>query len=110
MLASMLFAALAGMLQPQAPDLHADLQATAETFIETMNQGDFDTAVKGFDATMTRVMPAPQLKKTWQTVTSQAGAYQKQLSARAEPIGKYIAVIVTCQFEKAKLDVRVVFD
>lgn len=107
---SLVVGLLLSFVEPQIPAQHADLQAAAKGFIESMNRGDFDAAVKEFDATMTRVMPRAQLTKTWQTLIAQAGAYQKQLGVRPEPIGKYVAVIVTCQFAKAKIDARVVFD
>jgi uncharacterized protein len=110
MFPSVLLFGLLAHTQPQVPAQHADLQAAAKAFIEMMNRGEFDAAVKDFDATMTRVMPSAQLNKTWQMLTGQTGAFEKQLAVRAEPSGKYVAVVVTCQFAKAKLDARIVFD
>src|SRR5262245_55013811 len=95
-------------IQPASPD--TELQTVAKAFVERLNKGEFDAAVKDFDATMTKVMSPAQLKTTWQTVISQAGAYQKQLGVRTEAVGKYRVVMVTCQFAQAKLNARVVFD
>jgi dienelactone hydrolase len=104
---------LAGFLaiaQPQLPAQRTELQTAAKAFVDLLHKGDFDAAVKDFDATMAKAMPPAQLKATWQTVGTQAGAYQRQLGVRNEQVGKYIVIVVTCQFEKAKLDTRVVFD
>jgi dienelactone hydrolase len=105
-----LLAALLSYAEPMPPAQHSDLQAAAKTFLDQVAKGDFDNAVKTFDATMTKVMPAEKLKSTWQMIAVQAGAYQKQLGVRAEPRGKYVAIVITCQFEKGKFDVHVVYD
>jgi hypothetical protein len=55
-------------------------------------------------------MPTDELKKTWEKILGQAGAYKDQLGARRESSAKYEIVYVTCEFVKVKLDTRVVFD
>ncbi len=87
-----------------------DNVAAARTFVLTLAKEDFAAAVKTFDETMTKVMPADKLETTWKQVTRQAGPFKKQLDTRTEKTGKYEIVHVACDFDKAKLDVRVVFD
>jgi fermentation-respiration switch protein FrsA (DUF1100 family) len=85
-------------------------EQSARAFIRLLDKGEFAQAAKSFDATMLRVLPPDELKKTWQKVVGQAGAFQKQQGSRGEASGKYDAVLVTCEFARATLDARVVFD
>src|SRR5262249_37388945 len=86
------------------------LEKAARAFIEQLSQGEFARATDGFDATMRKALPPDELKKTWEKVVGDAGAYQKQLGSRAGKTGAYGVIVVTCQFTKSKQDVRVVFD
>jgi uncharacterized protein len=83
---------------------------TANHFVQRLVHGDFDKAVADFDAVMTKVMTADQLKKTWEAVLAEGGAYKKTLESRTETVGIYLVVSVTCEFAKRPLDVRVVFN
>lgn len=82
----------------------------AQSFIDQLQRGDFTAAEKAFDATMLRAMPAAKLKDTWQQLLAQVGAYQGQLTNRTETAQGYRIVYVATQFEKAVLDVQVVFN
>jgi pimeloyl-ACP methyl ester carboxylesterase len=84
-------------------------EQAARDFVAQLDKGEFAAAVKDFDATMQKVMPPDELKKTWEKVVSDAGAYKKPLSSRLEK-GKYEIVYVTCDFAKGKWDVCVVYD
>lgn len=83
---------------------------TANNFVQRLIHGDFDKAVADFDAVMLKVMPADELKKTWEAVLAEAGAYKKTLETRTETVGIYLVVYVTCEFARRPLDVRVVFN
>src|SRR5260370_21497760 len=96
--------------QEKAQPNAAALEKTAMAFVELLDKGDFANATKDFDATMLKVMPADELKKTWEKVLGDAGAFKKQLGTRIEGMGKYEIVHVTCEFAKKKWDTRVVFD
>ncbi len=76
---------------------------SAETFLERLLKKDFEAAASDFDETMSRVLPAEKLQQTLETVLKQAGAFQ-------ERTGGYGIVFLTCAFEKAPLDIQVVFD
>jgi uncharacterized protein len=82
----------------------------ANKFVQLLVHGDFDKGVADFDAVMLKVMPAAQLKKTWEGVVADAGVYKKTLETRSETAGVYLVVHVTCKFAKRPLDVRVVFN
>ncbi len=88
----------------------ATLEQSAKAFIDLMNKADFVKATATFDEAMLKAMPAEELKKTWDTLVTQLGAFKSQLSARTEKSGDHALVFVTCEFAKSKVDARVVFD
>lgn len=85
-------------------------ETRAEKLVDMMAKKDFSSVVKNFDATMTNVMPAEKLEQVWDQVTGQAGNFKKQLKTSKEKVQQYEVVHVTCQFEKARLDVNVVYN
>src|SRR5262245_118582 len=86
------------------------VEKTAKAFVALLGKGEFEQATGSFDEAMLKALPADKLKGTWEKVVGDAGAFKKQLSSRVEKSGKYDVVIVTCEFQKKKLDARVVFD
>lgn len=87
-----------------------DHVAAAKSFIEAMNRADYAAAFAPFDATMQKAMPIEKLKETWEAVNNQVGPFKQFVGSRSEPRSGFDRIFVTCEFEKAKLDVRVVFD
>ena len=96
--------------EPQKQARGQDIVPMAEQFVERLEKGDFSAAVKTFDRTMSEVLPAEKLKQTWESLIAQVGALKSRLNTRVERVGEYDVVLVTCRFEKAKLDVKVVFN
>src|SRR5262245_48450794 len=94
----------------KAQEKEAAVEKTAKAFVALLDKGDFDKATGDFDEAMLKALPADKLKGTWEKVVGDAGAFKKQLSSRVEKSGKYDVVIVTCEFQKKKLDARVVFN
>jgi pimeloyl-ACP methyl ester carboxylesterase len=86
------------------------LKESAAAFVEMLSKGEFTRATKEFDEAMLKALPPDELKKTWEKVLADAGAYKKQLGSRTQTKGEYEIVLVTCAFAKMKLDARVVFD
>ncbi|MGH9676908.1 MAG: alpha/beta fold hydrolase, partial [Candidatus Acidiferrum sp.] len=73
-------------------------------------KGDYAIARKRFDATMLKVLAGDKLESTWKSLETKMGPFKKRLGDRAEAAGQYDFVYVTCEFEKRKTDIRVVFD
>lgn len=88
----------------------ADLAALSKTFVERLSSGKMDEVVAQFDATMKNGLPAAKLMEVWQAVQSQAGAFQRQNGARFEMVQNYDVVFIACQFEKAVLEVKIVWN
>jgi dienelactone hydrolase len=88
-----------------------ELTVKARAFLTAMEKGDFELAVRDFDETMTKVSGPDKLEAMWKTqLPAKLGAFKKQAASRRDELQGYEIVLVTCEFEKATLDARVVFD
>ena len=87
-----------------------NLVASATQLVELLAAGNFSNAVSRFDATMRAALPEPKLREAWQAVLKQAGPFQKQVRTRVLKQAGYDIVLVSCRFERAALDTRVVLD
>ena len=87
-----------------------DITASAKRFVELLAKNDFSSAVKDFDETMTRVMPPDKLEKVWASLLAQTGPLKRQVKVGTAKVPNFEIVLVTCEFEKSTLDVKVVFD
>jgi dienelactone hydrolase len=87
-----------------------DLGTQARTFVGLLAGKDFSAAEKYFDDTMKMALPKAKLEETWNTVIAQAGVFKTQVSTRTEQRGGYAVLIVTCEFDKALVDIEVVFN
>ena len=87
------------------------LTIKARGLLAAMEKGDFRLAARDFDETMLKVSGPDKLEPMWtKQLPAQLGAFKKQAGARREQLQGYEIVLVTCEFEKATLDARVVFD
>jgi dienelactone hydrolase len=101
---------LAGCLWLQAAEQGKDQTQAAKDFVDLLSRGDFAGAVQQFDPTMVTALPEAKLKEIWQQLTTGAGSFRKQLRTRNEAMAGYDIVFVTGEFEKAKVDIKVVFN
>jgi hypothetical protein len=81
-----------------------------EAFVDHLAKGEFSLAASRFDETMKRVMPEASLAKSWNDLALMAGAYHKRIETSVHTEQGYQIVLVTCEFERTRLNVRVVFD
>jgi hypothetical protein len=87
------------------------LTVKARALLAAMEKGDFKLAVRDFDETMLKLSGPEKLEPMWKSqLPAQLGAFKKQGAARRDQFQGYEIVLVTCEFEKASLDTRVVFD
>jgi len=82
----------------------------AEGMVDSMSKGDYAAVTSSFDATMTSAMSTARLGQVWSALTAQVGAFKTRTGSRTEKSQGYEIVYVTCQFEKANLDVKLVFN
>ncbi len=103
---SMIICSLSGSLYAQMENS----EKIAAGFVDLLAAEKFDEAVSTFDSTMTRVMPAADLKKVWEQVCDQAGSFQRYGKIMRLPAGKYTIYLVRSTFAKYDLDIKVVLD
>ena len=99
----------ASFWSPAAEPLQDQTQV-AKDFVGLLSRGDFAGALQQCDGAMLAALPGAKLKEIWQSLTAQAGPFQKQLRTRTEKMAGYDIVFVTSQFEKAKVDIKVVLN
>lgn len=104
--------ACAGPLLARGPAQNEDaLTAKARAFLSALEKGDYALAARDFDATMLKVFGPDKIEAMWaKQLPAQVGAFKQQGPARREQQQGYEIVLVTCSFEKALIDARVVFD
>ncbi len=88
----------------------ADITPLATSFVGLLVQEDYAEAVKKFDATMKEAMPSDKLQEAWNSLVGQVGSFKKQTGVRQAKEQGYDVAFVTCEFEKAKLDIKVVYN
>jgi len=86
------------------------LETMAKDLVDLLVKGDYEKAVTNFDDTMTKALPTDKLQEVWNTIIAQTGAFVEQLGVRKEKTLQYDVVFVTCKFERAVLDAKVVFN
>jgi dienelactone hydrolase len=87
-----------------------NLRALAERFVAQMLQGNYEMTVRQFDNQMKTAIPLPELKKSWQRLTILAGDLIQYVVLQTAELEGHHIVSVRCQFERASIDVQVVFN
>ena len=96
--------------QQKSPYPMDELISRAKEFVQMLEKGDYKASVKNFDETMTKLVPPEKMKQVWETVIKQVGKLKQQKGVRTESVPNYDIVYVTCEFERATFDVKVVFN
>jgi hypothetical protein len=86
------------------------IETLAKDLVGALASGDSKKAVENFDGTMKNALPAEKLQQVWNSLIAQSGPFVEQLGTRKEKILQYDVIFVTCKFERAVLDAKVVFD
>lgn len=99
-------------LHPQQKNLPPfdELISRAKEFVLALENGRYDESVKHFDETMKKMAPPEKMKEVWEMVVKQVGQLKTKKGIWTESLPKYDIVYVTCEFEKATLDIKIVFD
>jgi uncharacterized protein len=101
---------LALQLTAQA-DPWQPLLASAKTLVDQLVSGDTASVAAQFNDQMKAALNEERVKQTMTAVTAQAGAFKSQTATRTQQAqGNFRVVVVVCAFEKATVDVTVVFD
>ena len=86
-----------------------DIESVAHELVESLVREDFALVTQDFDSKMAELLTPEKLKEAWDRTTEYFGPFVKQMDTRVERYWKYTMVIVTCEFGKSKLDIKVTF-
>jgi dienelactone hydrolase len=106
----LLVAVMVRVITPSQVLSATDPSISGDEFVALLVKGDFASAVARYDKTMKTALPEPKLREAWDSLQAQAGPFKKRLQTRVQKVGGYDVVLVTCEFERAKLDAKVVFN
>ena len=87
-----------------------ELEPKASALVEALIAGDYAAASADFDATMVAALPQDKLQQAWESLPTQLGAFQSREGSHNDVAEGYARVYETLQFEKARIDVQVVFN
>ena len=87
-----------------------DLNILAQNFMGQFLQGDFTAASSRFDNQMRFLFPEVKLQESWQRFIGPAGNLLRLIVVRTVEMEGYRVVSIRCQFERAALDVQIVFN
>ncbi len=82
-------------------------ESRARAFIDLMAAGQYAQAFESFTPQMKAAMPVDRLSAVWNGLTEQVGQFQRQISTSVMPRGVLSVVVVTCEFERATIEVNV---
>jgi len=89
-----------------------DVSAAGREFVSLLAAGKYEEAA-GFvdpdDPKVATVLDAAKLREAWEGLDDEMGPFREQLGARTGRQLQYEYAVVTCAFEKATVDVRVVY-
>ena len=88
----------------------ADVTTHAHAVVELMVKQDFNKVFAEFTPQMQAAMPEDRLRATWMTLIAQVGAFKQQRGIRVETRGDMRVAIVTCDFERAPIDMQLAFN
>jgi len=88
----------------------AAIEKLARQFVALLGREDFQAAAAGFDPKMRKAMPPAKLAAAWGALTGQMGRFVAAGGVRTERIAQFQVALVTSQFARGRMDVKVVFD
>ncbi len=87
-----------------------DITGPGRQFVEMLASGNYAGVFATFDATMKSAMPEDKIAEAWQSLQLQVGPFQKIVQVSQTKEQGYDVAYVNCEFEKGKVNVKVVYD
>jgi len=93
-----------------AASASGDRTSLAIQFVQSVAGGKYADATKQFDSAMSQAEPTDKLKQSWATLIGQHGVFKQLGGTRTGQELGFEEVFVAVEFEKATIDVKVIFD
>ena len=105
-----LLALCTGCNHKREADVLPSPQVAAERFVASLARREFNKATEDFDQTMKKALPAERLGGIWRSLVAENGSFVSQIGVRTKSQGRFRSVFVSCRFEKAIVEFKVVFN
>lgn len=86
------------------------LTEVGKAIVRQLQAGDVATVYARFSDELKEALTADQLRGIWEGLQAKLGPLQEERGAKEQEVEGYRVVRVTCRFENATMDVRLVFD
>jgi dienelactone hydrolase len=87
-----------------------DLKEIAQNFVDLLLKGDFTSATSRFDDQMKIALNEAKLQETWINTIAEAGTLLQLNPTRTAEMEGYKIVFIRCDFQRAIIDIQVVFN
>lgn len=87
-----------------------NLKEIAQNFVELLLKGDYTFAISRFDDQMKIALNETKLQETWINTIAEAGTILQLNPTRTAEMEGYKIVIIRCDFQRAIIDIQVVFN
>jgi len=87
-----------------------DFEAIGKGIVTQLAARQFDQVEPQFDEQMRAALPVSKLPEVWDSLLAQVGPFKSILSSRITEKQGLHAAIITCDFERAKLDAKIFMD
>ncbi|HKQ47258.1 MAG TPA: alpha/beta fold hydrolase [Phycisphaerae bacterium] len=101
---------LAGPKSKKEPASAQRREKRADAVVKALAAGKYADATKWFDKTLKGALPAAKLEEIWKSLETQCGSFKSFGPQHARKDGGNNAISVPAEFDKAKLQLQLVFD
>ncbi len=77
---------------------------------QMLDKNEHAAVVAQFDEGMQKALPQPSLEKTWSALHKQFGSLKQTGKSRQVKADPYEVVFIECEFERGKLELKLVYD
>jgi uncharacterized protein len=95
---------------PTETELPLDLLERSRVLVGALAEGQYERVVRALDPKMSSLLDATKLELAWRTTTAPVGAFRSQLERRATRDAGLESVTVTCELERGRIDVKLIYD
>lgn len=93
----------------EAPQKTPAWVTAGQQVVQELSTGQYDKVEAQYDPKMTAANPPGRLAGAWESIVKLEGAFQSIAGVRAGKVQNFNVALFTCKFEKALVDVEVVF-
>lgn len=98
----------------QKSNVAAPVVASAKSIVTMLTKENYAGASKNFDGELKTALTPAKLREVWQALTTQLGPFKRQTSVQSSRAkdgdATFEVVTITCEFERAPVNARLVFN